>query len=404
MRLFVLLVLAVLFFPLVGWCETYGIKDADGGFTPKVAVGLEKKEIIVKKINPRDKFRSLSLRLNPANRSLIKNVALLQVEWIGPDNKPSKPTPFAGPLYDRTTHVFQDSLVKSIGLKLIDKSTVNLFAGKKLSDILLLRVDDVALVSAESVSEKERTVQMGTGRDVSLNVDKTSVVFNEGNLKRGEIINVDNRSGLDQVMGVDLPAKGFVLCQIRRRLEQTKIPKEDWDRFTLPADQGIFIVLIPEPDPAQLTQLDGREIVIKSYQGNEVRETRRIPIEISSDLRLGSDLSGGGENGGFQERPTPVKQRSPAPKTVETREPQQSRQVDAKGFFWLWVVLITNLVLLVGLAFYALLFLLPRVQVLQDRVSKSEMFIHGSREAIREELEQIKRELVEQYLPRGPEE
>jgi hypothetical protein len=41
-------------------------------------------------------------------------------------------------------------------------------------------------------------------------------------------------------------------------------------------------------------------------------------------------------------------------------------------------------------------FMLPKIQVLQDRLAKAEMFIHGSREAIREELEQIKGEIIQQ--------
>lgn len=400
--LLVAFVLGVVFFPHAARCETFGTKDADGSFAPRIVVTVEKKEIVIKKANPRDKFK-ISLKLNASNRLLIKNVALLNVEWIGPDNKSSKPVPFAGTAYDKTTHTFQEPLTKSIGLRIVDKSSANFFSGKKLADILTLRVDDVPLVSAESAGEKERTIQMGAGRDVSLDVDKTRVVFNEGNLKSGEMINVVNRSGLDQIIGVDLPEKGFVLRQIRRKLEQTQIPKEDWDRFTLPADQGIFLALIPNwADPTQLAQLDGTEIIIKSYQGNEVRETRRIPIEISSAIRHAGAEPGTSEES--QERPAQPKTRPSGPKPVVTPESPETRQVDAKGFFWLWVLQATNLVLLAGLGFYALFFLLPKIQVLQDRVSKSEMFIHGSREAIREELDQIKRELMDQYRAGGRQE
>ena len=55
-----------------------------------------------------------------------------------------------------------------------------------------------------------------------------------------------------------------------------------------------------------------------------------------------------------------------------------------------------NLVLVLGLGVYGVLFLLPRLQVLDDRLVRNEMFIHGSREAIREELEQIKEEILRQ--------
>jgi hypothetical protein len=403
------LVLAVLLFgsPLftcVGVCETYGIKDADGNFTPKLNVAVDKKEVVIRKTNPRDKFRLLSLKLNPTNRNLLRNVALLQVEWIGPDNRPSKPVPFAGPMYDRNTNVFQESMIKSVGLRIVDKSPHNLFAGKTLADLLAIRIDNQPIITAESVSEKERTVHLGGGRDVSINVDKNAVVFSESNLKRGEIINVDNRTGREQVLGVDIPSKGFVLGQIRRKLEQAKIPKEEWNRFTVPADQGIFIVLIPEPEPALLGQLDGREITIRVFQGNEVRETRRIPIEISPELRLspGTKVSPAAE-------PLRSKEPPPAPKVASsTSKPVRAEtnvgQSGVRYGVWLWVVQIANLILLVFLAVYTVFFMLPKVQVLEDRVAKSEMFIHGTREAIREELEQIKRDIIKECQQDEPQE
>jgi hypothetical protein len=52
--------------------------------------------------------------------------------------------------------------------------------------------------------------------------------------------------------------------------------------------------------------------------------------------------------------------------------------------------------LLIGLAGYGIFFILPKVQVLEDRLAKNEMFIHGTREAIREELDQIKEEILRQ--------
>lgn len=387
-------------------CETYGVKDGAGNFTPKLNVVVEKKEVIIKKVDPQEKFRFFSLKLNPSNRTLIKNVALLQVEWIAPGNRISRPVPFAGPMYDRNTNVFQESMIKSIGVRIVDKSTHNLFAGKKLGDLFAVRVDNQLAVSAESAHEKERTVRMDEGRDVSINVDRNTVMFTENNLKRGEIINVENRAGREQTLGVDIPKQGFVLGQIRRKLEQSKIPREEWKRFTVPAEQGIFIVLIPEPDPLLLSQLNGQEIVIRVYQGNEVRETRRIPIEISSDLlgQAPERLTAPAEPARTQENRvvTPRPNTEVTPKPVRTEN--SSKRSEARYGLWLWVIQIANLILIIFLAVYTIFFMLPKVQVLEDRVAKSEMFLHGSREAIREELDQIKREIVQQCQQNEPHE
>ena len=115
----------------------------------------------------------------------------------------------------------------------------------------MIHVDDQLLVSSETVAERDRTVQLGAGRDISLNIDKNLIVFNENNYKQGQILDVDNRSGLDQVLGVEPPKKGLLYCQVVRKPEQTKIPRENWDKFTVPADSGIAIVLIPEREPKQ---------------------------------------------------------------------------------------------------------------------------------------------------------
>jgi len=61
-----------------------------------------------------------------------------------------------------------------------------------------------------------------------------------------------------------------------------------------------------------------------------------------------------------------------------------------------------NLALLVCLGAYGIFFVLPKIQVLQDRLAKNEMFIHGSREAIREELEEIKAEILKQCDAKPP--
>jgi len=63
---------------------------------------------------------------------------------------------------------------------------------------------------------------------------------------------------------------------------------------------------------------------------------------------------------------------------------------------WIWIIQAVNLVFLAGLAVYGIFFILPKLQVLEDRLAKNEIFIHGSREAIREELDQIKQEILKQ--------
>ena len=160
---------------------------------------------------------------------------------------------------------------------------------------------------------------------------------------------------------------------------------------------GYFIVLIPEPDPLLLSQLSGKEITIRVYQGTEVRETRHIPIEIASDLlgQAPERLSAPAEPPHAQEtKVVTPRQSTETPKSVRTEN--SSRRSEVRYGMWLWVIQIANLILLIFLAVYTIFFMLPKVQVLEDRVAKSEMFLHGSREAIREELDQIKREIVQQ--------
>jgi hypothetical protein len=60
----------------------------------------------------------------------------------------------------------------------------------------------------------------------------------------------------------------------------------------------------------------------------------------------------------------------------------------------IWILAFTNLALIVALAGYVIFFMLPRIQVLQDRISKSEIFIHNSRESIREEIDEIKQDVL----------
>jgi hypothetical protein len=407
-RLLLLVFLGAVLFPAEAACETLGIKDTKGNFVPKVTVTVGNKEVEIKKTDPQASFASISLTLK--NHKLIQNVTLLDIQWVNVNNVPGKPLPFAGPLYNRSTRVFQAPMTKSSSLKLLDRTKVSLFAGKSVADLFAISIGDQPLIPSEAVPEKERTVQLGTGRDISINVDKASIVFNENNFKKGEILNVDNRSGSDQVLGVELPEKGLLYYQIIRKPEQTKIPRENWDRFTVASDSGIFIVLIPETDPAQLAQLDGKEIVIKIFQGNKIRETRKIPIRTSSDLRSPGKESGErGESLRGEESSEPSKSEVGPPRKAEAVEasapparreatsPVETAQTNRQwGGLWLWIVQIFNLALLAGLAVYAIFFMLPKIQVLEDRLAKNEMFIHGSREAIREELDQIKAEILRQ--------
>ncbi len=408
--LVLLIILGSVLFPSQAACETLGLKDPNGNFVPKVTVTVGHKEVVIKKTDPQASFTSISLTLNPKYHKLIQNVTQLEIQWVNANNEPGKPLPFAGSLYNSTTMVFRAPMTKSLSLKLLDKTKKNLFAGKSVGDLFTISIGDQQLISSEAVAEKERTVQLGTGRDVSINVDKTVIAFNENNFKKGEILNVDNRSGSDQVIGVELPEKGLLYDQVIRKPEQTKIPRENWDKFTLASDSGIFIVLIPEDDPAQLSQLDGKEIVIKVFQGNKIKETRKIPIKTSADLRGAGKSSGGPGEPVQPEEPSqqskleaessraadPVEASAP-PARRETASSRETAQANRRlGGLWLWIIEIFNLVLLAGLAVYAIFFMLPKIQVLEDRLAKNEMFIHGSREAIREELDQIKAEILRQ--------
>ena len=65
----------------------------------------------------------------------------------------------------------------------------------------------------------------------------------------------------------------------------------------------------------------------------------------------------------------------------------------------MWALQIFNLALLVALGVYGIFFMLPKMQVLEDRLAKNEMFIHGSREAIREEIEEMREDILRECRP-----
>jgi hypothetical protein len=296
-------------------------------------------------------------------------------------------------------------MLKSVGMKILNTSAKELFARKTLADLFTVKINGEPIVSGESHAETGQTVKMGVGRDLSINVDRTSILFNETNFKKGEFINVDNRSGLDQVLGVEVPTVGLLYCQIVKSLDQKRIPRENWNRFPVPADSGLFILLIPERDPALMSQLDGKELKINIFDRNRIRETRKIPIKIApdlmvpgavsrtdseSDLEVDSPQTRLGEGAGPR-KPDTVQNR----KSADKRDAASTRESLWTGK-WLWIFQIANFVLLIGLIAYGMFFVMPKVQVLEDRLAKNEMFIHGTREAIREELDQIKEEILRQ--------
>ncbi len=406
-HLFVILSSAIMCLILAdpGYSAIYGLRDAQGNFFPKVTVSLGKKEVVISKIDPQEKFKSFALVINKKNTNLIKNISQVSVEWLNAENKGGKPAPFSGPTYDSAKLRLEEPMIRSVTLKLIDKSGKNVFVTKSFPDLFSIQIDEKTLIPSETGPEADSPVKFGSGRDVSLNLDKTSISFDESNIKKGEIINLDNRSGLDQVVGIELPEKYLLYYQIVRKPEQTKVPRESWDKFNIASDSGIFVVLIPESDPTQLAALNGKEVLIRVYQGDRIRETLRVPIRTPSDVGSGfqESVQGGGQVRDISDPKTGAVTDKQASRDVDRASgPSDSKVVPAAvsqqgSGSWqstmIWIVLILNLMVSLALIGYGAFFLLPRMQVLEDRISKSEMFIHGSREAIREELDQIKDEM-----------
>ncbi|MCA1960854.1 MAG: hypothetical protein LDL33_08655 [Desulfomonile sp.] len=395
-------VCAVLSTPSLSLCETYGFKDERGSFAPKVVVTVGNREVLIKKTNPADKF-TISLTMNKKNRALVNNVTSLKLQWINLQNQPGRPLPFSDKQhYDYRTLTYKEAMTRSAAVKIIDESTRDLFTGKEFSDLFSLKIDDRELISSDAFEEKDRTVQLGAGRDFSIDVDKDSIEFTEENFKRGQTIDVVNRSEHSQAMGVELRENGWFLPKIIHKREQTTIPQKSWDRFTVDAGSGFSIILVPtQHDLKQLAALDGTEVVIKVWDGNAVRDTRRIPIRVSGDLIAAAKESSGTappSNRTSRREPQPSPQTRPA----ETAPREPPREAGFPGGTWLWMVQIFNLIILVALGAYSIFFMLPRVQVLEDRLAKNEMFIHGSREAIREELEEVKHDILRQCRPDAP--
>lgn len=408
----IMLLVIYLCFPASSAAQVYGIEGEDGKFVPKIRVRIAEKEIVISKVNPKEKFSSISFTLNKKNRALFRNVGLLNIQWIDSANRPGRPLIFAGANYNPKTGVFRDTMTKSIALKIIDKTTRDLFADKDLSDLITIHIEGKPCFPHDSYVKRRAPDKPTPRTDLSIHVDQSSIEFNQSNLKKGEMVNVDNRSGYPLMVGIELPEKGLLYYQIIRKPEQTKVPKENWQRFNIDADSGVFVVLIPESDPAELASLDGKEIVIKVWEGDRIRETRAIPIRTSSDIQVGpgDESSGGGfappSRGPEPRSPRMPDSREPAPVTEPAPESPTrsgdsasadlSGKAETGGGLWIWAVQVFNFVLLAVLGMYGIFFMLPRIQVLEDRLAKSEMFIHSSREAIREELEEVKEEIIRQ--------
>ena len=99
MQSFVTVVFLCVCFTLVSgssFAAVYGLKDSKGIFTPKISVEMGNKEIVIYKTDPHEKFKSFALILNRKNAALIRNINLVNIEWIASDNRPTKPIAFAG--------------------------------------------------------------------------------------------------------------------------------------------------------------------------------------------------------------------------------------------------------------------------------------------------------------------
>lgn len=119
-----------------------------------------------------------------------------------------------------------------------------------------------------------------------IRVDKAGIFFNEANKKKGELINIDNVSGDELILDLEFPPKGLLYPQVIRKPDLVEVPGEQWNHVSVQRNAGISIVILPVVDPDQIATLDGEKILIHVYQANQLRETRRIPVGVSSELKL----------------------------------------------------------------------------------------------------------------------
>lgn len=405
--------LGIILFAVYGQCQaqtTYGYEDSTGAFVPKVTVELNQKTIKIEKVKPREKFRSIEMRINPRNNALRDNKSLLQIVWVNQAGEDGRPIPFTGPRYVHENIAFRDTMTKSKALKIIDESNKALFRNQELRDLFLLFVNNKELIPEEESSGSETGVSLPETQEKRIIVDSDSIEFNTiSSLKRGTTINIDNPTGFHQIIGLEFPdSKLFYMRKVHWRPEQTEVPEADWGNISIPPNSGLFIVIIPEPRPLALSQLHGTEITLKIYDGTQIAELIRIPISISRDLRVpdsnGSrEISDGSNEGvgfvppdqgeGTTTEPKPVENSDPGPTPTPSKAPAQGIGLMA------WVAIILSVTVSIVVALYVIFFILPKIQALEDRLAKNEMFLHGSREAIREELELTKEEILKQCLP-----
>lgn len=407
---------------------TYGHKDSSGAFIPKVTVEVGSEVIKIEKVRPREDFRSIEIRINPGNTALDRNKSLLEIVWISEAGKEGRPLPFTGPRYDPRNKAFRDTMTKSRAIKIIDESDKKLFENKDFTQLFLLAVEGKRLKPEAAGTGDATRPQLPEPSEPAIRIDKESIDFSSSNYKKGITLNIDNPTGFNQTIGLEFPEEGlFYLINVGRKLEQSPIAEQNWDRIVIPPDSGIFVILIPEAEPVYLTQLNGKEIKVKVYEENRVSQVKTIPISTSGELRLSSgnevtDASGDEsspdltfvppdqnttEIEGPEESPEEGPEEGPEPEArPETGpSPTGTEAVASTGLGYMaWGIIIGAVALSLGAWGYVIFFLLPKIQALEDRLAKNEMFLHGSREAIREELEHTKAEILKERFQDFPEE
>jgi hypothetical protein len=420
----------------ISWAQTnYGYEGSSGDFIPKVTVEMDREVIKIEKLRPREDFSSIEIRINPANTTLDKNKSLLQIVWVSEAGRQGRPLPFTGPRYDPRNKAFRDSMTKSRAIKIIDESDKNLFRNKEFSELFMLSVEGKRCrPGKESPGDATLPAPPETA-EAKLRIDKESVDFTSSNLRKGVTLNIDNPTGFNQVIGLEFPEDTlFYMISVGRKLEQRRIPEQDWNRITIPPDSGIFVILIPEAESLELARLNGKEIRVNLYENMDISKVIRIPISTSRELRLSGSTDetepDNGDTGGgltfippnqdttaMEDQTTPPQYQNdpspdPAPESdTETDpeppapesgpQPEAEPRAQARTGLGLipWIVIIASIAIAAGVGGYVVFILIPKIQALEDRLAKNEMFLHGSREAIREELELTKEEILKQCLP-----
>ncbi|MEW6533763.1 MAG: hypothetical protein AB1473_23235 [Thermodesulfobacteriota bacterium] len=165
---------------------------------------------------------------------------------------------------------------------------IKVYEGNEVREILWVPIELAPNLKVGAAAPSSSVEPTRSQTEELVRVDKTSILFDEKNVRKGDVINIDNKSGSDLTLGLELPNKGLWYSGVIRKPEQTKLHREKWERFTLPPNSGVFIVLIPDDHRPQLETLDGTEIRIRIHEGNELREVRRIPIKVHADLLRGT--------------------------------------------------------------------------------------------------------------------